>query len=161
MLPEPILRQQYVALFAGASPLEDLALVVREAGVAKAIQVPDLDLAKIAEQLGVEPSDQITGYSACVFVEGPSDIDYLTTVAQKLGDVARIPTTFEDRNIGFVLCGGETLKSWIDRWAMGRLNRRFGVIIDIDRTAPTANIAPKKTKLEARMRISGRNVLHS
>jgi len=131
-------------VFAGASPIEDLALVVREAGVARAIQTPNLDFASVAEQLGVEPSDQITGYHACIFVEGPSDIEYWTTVAQKLKEAGRIDANFEDRHIGFVLCGGETLKHWIDLRAMGRLNRHFGVVVDSDRESSQHTLPGRK-----------------
>jgi len=142
-------------VFAGASPIEDLALVVREAGVARAIQTPELDLAKVAEQLGVEPSDQITGYNACIFVEGPSDIQYLTTVAQKLKEAGRIGAHFDDRRIGFVLCGGETLKNWIDLRAMGRLNRHFGAIVDSDRESPQHNIPGRKQNWKQKCEAQG------
>jgi hypothetical protein len=131
-------------VFAGASPIDDLALVVREAGVARAIQTPHLDFASVAEQLGVEPSDQITGYHACVFVEGPSDIEYWTTVSQKLKEAGRIDANFEDRHIGFVLCGGETLKHWIDLRAMGRLNRHFGAVVDSDRESSQHAVPGRK-----------------
>ncbi|MCL6526206.1 MAG: ATP-binding protein [Thermaceae bacterium] len=123
-------------VFAGASSIEDLALVVRNAGVARAIQSPELDLADVATQLGVEPSDQITGYHACIFVEGPSDIEFWNSVARKFKESGHTTADFEDRKIGFVLSGGDTLKYWINTEAMGRLNRRFGVIVDSDRESP-------------------------
>jgi putative ATP-dependent endonuclease of OLD family len=119
-------------VFAGASPIDDLALIVREAGIAKAIQTPDLKLANVAEQLGVEPSDQIIGYNACIFVEGPSDIVYWSEVARKLKDVGLISKTFDESNIGFILCGGETLKNWVDLRAMVKINKHFGVVVDSD-----------------------------
>jgi len=131
-------------VFAGASPIEDLALVVREAGVARAIQTPDLNLSDVAEQLGVEPSDQITGYKACIFVEGPSDVEFWRAVARKFKEAGKIESDFDDLQIGFVLCGGETLKYWIDRRAMRRLNRRFGVIVDSDRKSSNHNIPGRK-----------------
>lgn len=46
-------------VFAGVSPIDDLVLIVREQAVAKAFQTPNLDLDKVAKELGVEPSDQI------------------------------------------------------------------------------------------------------
>lgn len=131
-------------VFAGASPIEDLALVVRGAGVAIAIQAPDLNLADVAEQLGIEPSDQITGYHACIFVEGPSDIEFWKSVAQKFKESGYTTANFEDRKIGFILCGGETLKYWIDTRSMGRLNRRFGAIVDSDRASPQHSIPGRK-----------------
>ena len=131
-------------VFAAESPIEDLALIVREAGAARAIQTPHLDLLDVAEQLGVEPSDQIIGYNACVFVEGPSDIEFWQTVASKLKDSRRVDATFGDKQIGFVLCGGETLKHWVNRRTMCRLNRRFGVVVDSDRKSPQDNVPGKR-----------------
>lgn len=139
-----IIVTSHSPVFAGASPIEDLALVVRYGGVARALQSPELDLSDIAAQLGVEPSDQITGYSACIFVEGPSDVVFWKTVAKKFKDAGLVNADFDDCRIGFVLCGGETLKYWIDLRAMGRLNRRFGVVVDSDRKSPQHNIPGRK-----------------
>lgn len=131
-------------VFAGASPIDNLALVVRDAGVAKAIQTPELNLLDVAEQLGVEPSDQITGYNACIFVEGPSDIEFWKAIASKFKDAGHVNVDFDDQRIGFVFCGGETLKHWIDLRAMGRLNRRFGAVVDSDRESRQHNIPGRK-----------------
>ena len=121
-------------VFAGASPIEDLALVVRTAGVARAIQTPDLDLSDVAEQLGVEPSDQITGYNALVFVEGQGDIVFWKTVALTLKEAGHVDADFDDKQIGFVMLGGkDTLKHWINFRAVHRLNHHFGVVVDSDR----------------------------
>jgi hypothetical protein len=64
-------------VFAGSSPVEDLAQIVRERGKSKAIQLPELNLYDVACELGVEPSDQIMGYNACVLDEhrGFAEID--------------------------------------------------------------------------------------
>jgi len=139
-----IIITSHSPVFAGESAIEDLLLVFRDAGIAKAIQTPKLDLAGVAEQLGVDPSDQITGYNACIFVEGPSDIEFWTTIAQKLKDARRITNNFEDLRIGFVIYGGDTLKHWINLRAMGRLNRNFGAIVDSDRESAKHNIPQKK-----------------
>jgi len=142
-------------VFAGASPIEDLALVVRDTGVARAIQIPELDLSDVAEQLGVEPSDQITGYNACIFVEGPSDVEYWMAVAQKFKEAGLTDANFDDRRIGCVMCGGETLKHWIDLRAMGRLNRRFGAIVDSDRESPQHNIPGRKLNWKQKCEAQG------
>ncbi len=131
-------------VFAGAPPIEDLALVVRDKGVARAIQAPELDLSNVAEQLGIEPSDQITGYNACIFVEGPSDIEFWMAISEKLKEGGVTAYDFNDLRIGFIICGGETLKHWINIRAMGRLNRRFGVVIDSDRESPIHVVPGKK-----------------
>jgi predicted ATPase len=139
-----IIVTSHSPIFAGASPIEDLTLVVREGGIAKAIQTPELDLADVSTELGVEPSDQITGYNSCVFVEGPSDVEFWETVARKFKEAGLVDADFHDRRIGLIICGGETLKFWIDRRAMERLNRRFGVIVDSDRKSPGHNIPGRK-----------------
>lgn len=139
-----IIISSHSPVFAGASPIEDMALVVRETGVARAIQGSDLSLSDVAEQLGVEPADQITGYNACVFVEGYSDLKFWRTVASKLKEAKHVDADFDDKQIGFVLCGGDSLKHWVNLRAMSRLNRHFGVIVDSDRKSPEDNIPPRK-----------------
>jgi predicted ATP-dependent endonuclease of OLD family len=131
-------------VFAGASPVEDLKLIVRERGVAKSIQYPDLSMDKIAEELGVEPSDQITGYKACVFVEGGSDVMFWKTVASKLKEGGYVQANFDEKGIGFIPVGGDNLKYWIDLRAMKKLNRRFGVVVDSDRKNKTDDIPKRK-----------------
>lgn len=139
-----IIVTSHSPVFAGAPPLEDLALVVRDAGVARAIQTPDLNLSDVAEQLGVEPSDQITGYKACVFVEGPSDVEFFQTVALKLKEAGHLDADFDDKRIGFIICGGENLKHWINLRAMSNINRRFGVVVDSDRESPQHSVPQRK-----------------
>jgi len=131
-------------VFAGSSPLEDLVLIVRERGMAKSIQHPELDLGKIAEELGVEPSDQITGYKACVFVEGPDDVMFWKTVAFKLKESGYLKVDFEDKEIGIIPIGGSNLKCWINIRAMSRLSRRFAVVVDSDRKSPSDGIPQRK-----------------
>lgn len=139
-----IIITSHSPVFAGSSPIEDLTLIVREGGVARSVQYPELDTGRIAEELGVEPSDQITGYKACVFVEGKDDIIFWKTVASKLRKAGHIEANFEEKGIGFIPVGGSNLKYWIDIRAMKRLNRRFGVVIDSDRKSQSDNIPQRK-----------------
>lgn len=129
---------------AGASPIKDLALVVRSAGIARAIQTPELNPSDIAEQLGIEPADQITGYRACVFVEGPTDISFWKVVALKLREAGYLNTDFDKGQIGFVITGGDNLKHWVSQRAMCRINRRFAVVADSDCTAAGHAIPGRK-----------------
>lgn len=131
-------------VFAGASLIEDLTLIVREQGVAKAIQSPNLNFDEIAEELGVEPADQILGYKACVFVEGPDDILFLEKVASKLKNGGYITSDFADKGIGLIPVGGSNLKCWINMSAMKKLNRRFAVVVDSDRKSPNDCIPQTK-----------------
>jgi len=150
-----IIITSHSPVFAGASTLEDLTLVVREGSVAKSIQYPELDTGKIAEELGVEPSDQITGYNACVFVEGQDDIMFWKIVASKLKEEGYIGANFEDIKIGFIPVGGSNLKCWIDIRAMKRLNRRFGVVVDSDRKSQTDNIPQGKLNWKTQCKQEG------
>ncbi len=139
-----IIITSHSPVFAGASSLEDLTLVVREKGIAKSIQHLELDTGKIAEELGVEPSDQITGYKVCVFVEGPDDITFWRAIASRLKEGGHIEADFEEKGIGFIPVGGSNLKYWIDLRALKRLSRRFGVVVDSDRKSQTDNIPQRK-----------------
>ena len=131
-----VILSTHSPVFAGASPVSDLALVLRSKGVAYSQQYPELDLADIAEQLGVEPSDQIIGYKACLFVEGPKDVEFWNSLARTFKDGGKISKDFEDLQIGIVPFGGENLKHWISLGAMSKLNRRFAVVVDSDRQNP-------------------------
>lgn len=139
-----IIITSHSPVFAGASSIEDLTLIIRKGGIARVIQHPELDTSEIAEELGVEPADQITGYNACVFVEGQDDIMFWKIVASKLNEGGYIDANFEDKRIGFIPVGGSNLKCWIDIRAMKRLNRRFGVVVDSDRKSQTDSIPQKK-----------------
>lgn len=139
-----IIITSHSPVFVGASLIEDLTLIVRESGIARSIQHPELDTGNIAEELGVEPSDQITGYRACVFVEGINDIIFWKTLASKLKEAGHIEANFEEKGVGFIPIGGSNLKYWIDLRAMKRLNRRFAAVVDSDRKSQIDNIPQRK-----------------
>jgi predicted ATPase len=142
-----IILTSHSPVFAGASLVRDLVLVERRDGLAHAIQEPDR--ARIAEELGIEPADQITGYHACVFVEGTSDIYFWQTVARTLRAAGYLEADFEERGIGLMPSGGGTLKQWITMRALGRLSRRFIAVMDSDRESPTHPL-PESTGLRLR-----------
>lgn len=137
-----VILTSHSPVFAGASPLSDLVLIERTGGVARATQGPDPDA--VAEELGVEPADQITGYSACVFVEGRDDVFFWRTLAQKLKESGHIRADFDDLRIGLMPSGGHNLKHWITLRAMGRMNRRFAMIVDSDRFSAAHDVLPEK-----------------
>jgi len=139
-----IIVTSHSPVFAGVAPIEDLILIVREKGIAKTIQYPKLDTGEIAEQLGIEPADQITSYRACVFVEGHNDIVFWKTVACKLKEGCYVSASFEHKEIGFVPVGGSNLKCWVGIRAMKRLSRRFGVVVDSDRKNQADSIPQRK-----------------
>lgn len=120
-------------VFAGSSPVDDLVLVVREDAVAKAIQKPALSLEVVAKELGVEPSDQIMGYRACVFVEGKDDVMFWQTIVKKFREGLIINSDFQEKNIGLIVVGGDNVKCWINLGTMKKLNKNFIVIKDSDK----------------------------
>lgn len=83
-------------------------------------------------------------YCVVVFVEGPDDINFWTTVATKLKQAGYINADFEDEQIGLLPFGGDNLGHWIHSGAMQKLTRRFGVVVDSDRKSPQHNIHGKK-----------------
>ena len=137
-----VILTSHSPVFAGASPLSDLVLIERTGGVARAIQGPDP--ADVAEELGIEPADQITGYSACVFVEGRDDVYFWRTLAQTLKRSGHLRADLDDLRIGLMPSGGHNLKHWITLRAMGRMNRRFAMIVDSDRFSAAHDILPEK-----------------
>lgn len=137
-------------VFAGRSEPEALALIIREGREARCVQGQDLDPYDVAAELGVEPSDQIYAYTACVFVEGEDDILFFETIADILAKAGRIPCTLCERGIGFVPVGGaENLKHWINRRALKGLNKNCAVIVDSDRRSPTHAIPRRKLNWKA------------
>lgn len=137
-------------VFAGASPRDDLALVKRNEGIARAVQTPDLELSDVAESLGVEPADQITGYKAVVFVEGVTDGEFLFEISQKLAEAGHVAASLKESGIGYVPYGGsDTLKHWVNMRALGRLNRRYVVVVDSDRKSPTHVVPQRKLNWKA------------
>ncbi len=139
-----ILITSHSPVFAGISPIEDLTLIKREQGVASSVQVPQLSLDEVAFELGVGSSDQLFGFDAIVFVEGPNDETFFRTVASKLKESGEINSDFDDVNIGFIFTGGDNLKHWVDRSVMRQLTRTFCVIVDSDRSSATDPIPSRK-----------------
>lgn len=148
-----ILLTSHSPVFAGASPLSDLVLIERTGGTARATQEPDP--AVVAEELGVEPADQITGYRACVFVEGKDDVHFWRTIARTLKQGGHLRADFDDLGIGLMPSGGHNLKHWITLRAMSRMNRRFGMIVDSDRFSADHPILPEKVQWKAACEAQG------
>jgi len=139
-----IIVTSHSPVFAGCSPMDDLVLIKRLKGVATIEQSMDLDPYEVVDELGIEPSDQIIGYDACIFVEGKDDIKFFETIATKLKDDRHITNNFEDKKIGFIICGGDNLKHWVELNAMNKLSRHFGVVIDSDLKSSADTIRGKK-----------------
>ncbi|MBI5460217.1 MAG: AAA family ATPase [Methanobacterium sp.] len=150
-----IIITSHSPVFAGSANMDSIALIVRNKGIAEAKQSSDFDASEIAEELGVEPADQITSYKACIFVEGKNDMDFFSEIASKMKANSRISEDFSDKDIGFIIHGGDNLKHFVDANALSRLSKRFGVVIDSDREDHSHNIPQRKLNWKSKCELSG------
>lgn len=128
-----VLITTHSPVFAGVIEPESLIWTKKTQGIISKVQGQDLDLEALALDLGIEPSDQIYGYRACIFVEGDDDIDFLEQIASKLKEGGYLKETFADKQIGLIPVGGcGNLKLWINRRAMRSLSRKYGLFADSD-----------------------------
>lgn len=146
-----ILITTHSPVFVGSTPGEDLTLVTREDGLSGVMQTPRLDLEDVAMELGVEPSDQIIGYDAIVFVEGITDIEFYNKIAKTLKESGNISADFDDKNIGFVICVGDNIKHYINRRTLKKLCQNFAVVVDSDRTKPEDEISKRKKEWKSKV----------
>ncbi len=151
-----VLLSSHSPVFAGSTRQDDLVLVRRQNGVGRICQGSDLDLLELARELGVEPSDQIFGYKACVFVEGESDVTFLTRTSELFKEAGRIDRTFAEGGIGLIPLGGkDSLQHWVARKALRNLSVRYGVLIDSDRKRDQDNIPQRKLNWKAKCEKEG------
>lgn len=150
-----VLVSSHSPVFAGSTDINNLVLIIRDAGLARALQGAQLELVKVADELGVEPCDQIYGYKAIVFVEGRDDCEFLSMVARTLSSCGQIPSNFEDKRVGVLPGGGDNLKHWITRKAIKGINRRYAVILDSDRKSSADSMPPAKLKLKEEVERDG------
>lgn len=139
-----ILITTHSPVFAGSADLEDIVLVSRSNGRSTSTQFPNLKALEIANELGVEPTDQITAFKACAFVEGKDDVYFWKTVAEKFKKSGKTDSDFDMSRIGLIITGGDNLKHWMSERAMAQLNRRFCVIVDSDKTSAKNDVPGKK-----------------
>ena len=127
-------------VFAGSVEIDDLLLMKKDEDIAIISQIPELDLEKVAEELGVDPRDKLFGYNACIFVEGPEDIKFLESTAEVLKAAGYIDKDFNDKKeIGFIIVGGDNLKHYIERKTCSKLGLEFAILRD-------SNLDPSKGK---------------
>lgn len=146
---EQILVSSHSPVFAGSTDIENLILLIRQNGITKVLQGENLELEKIAEELGVESSDQVYGYRAVVFVEGPTDCIFFETIANTFHESKKLQSTFQKERIGVLPGAGNNLKHWVTRRIMKRINQRYAVILDSDRKSSSAPIPQEKKRLKS------------
>ena len=142
---DQVLVTSHSPVFAGSTDISSVVLVTRENGVTKVQQGEDVELEKVAKELGVEPSDQVFGFKGCIFVEGEKDIEFLEAVAKILKEAGHIPRTLSDVGVGIIAFGGsDNLRHWITRNSLKRINRRYAILIDSDRKLLSDNVPQRK-----------------
>ena len=146
---QQIILTTHSPVFAGSVGSQNLALIKRTGGVATVYQGDGLQMEELADELGIDPRDQIFGYKACVFVEGSTDATFLENIAKVLKANGIVSRDFGDSDIGLIPTNGSSIKFFVDRRAFKRLHKKYGVMLDSDRESPESEIAPWKLRLKA------------
>ena len=124
-------------VFASSAPLRDVVLVVRPDARAEARQVPRIDEAQIAAELGVEASDRLVGKNHIILVEGPRDVEFYSNVLSLLYGAGH--TTLDPNTVLFLQCGGiNNLRFSATTRCMDSAGLKWAVLTDSDRTAAGA-----------------------
>jgi len=121
-------------VFASSAALRNVVLVVRPDSRAEARQIPRVDPAQIAEELGVEASDRLVGKNYIVLVEGPRDVEFYENVLSNLH--AAGATDLDPAAVLFLQCGGiNNLRFTVTTRCMDSAGLKWGVLADSDRAA--------------------------
>jgi predicted ATP-dependent endonuclease of OLD family len=150
-----IIVTSHSPVFAAEANDRDIILVTREKEKASMTQHPALNPETIVDELGILPRDQIVSYSACLFVEGPSDAIFFETMARKLKNSMRISHDFIDKKIGVIPVGGNNLKFYVEKRTLGKLHRVFAVITDSDKKSSSDQIKKRKTEWQCQCQNEG------
>ncbi|MFI5022693.1 MAG: ATP-binding protein [Alphaproteobacteria bacterium] len=134
---DQVLLTTHVPGLAGLVPIDSLRYVDRPADT-RDVRIragsPEV-YAEIADALGVLPDPvQKTSLKVAVLVEGKNDIDALRSMAVVLAEAGEITALAEDR-IFWAMGGGDTLKDWIERRYLDKLELPQVIIRDSDRSA--------------------------
>lgn len=145
---DQVILTTHVPGLAGLIPLDSLRYIDVEPDT-RDIRIrsgsPDV-YTEIAEALGVLPNSiHKTSLKVAVLVEGKNDIDALRSLASVLTKSGKIQP-FSEESIFWTIGGGETLKDWIERSYLDRLNLPQVIIRDSDRSAAAMPLSAEKTK---------------
>lgn len=147
---DQVVLTTHVPALAALIPLESLRFVDRDPATG-AVRVRsgsqgDGVYAEIADALGVLPDPLAKqGIKVAVLVEGKTDIDAIRSMMQVLvaaGEIAQI----DERYIFWTIGGGDnTLKDWVERRYLDKLNVPQVMLQDSDRTSAALPIKAEKT----------------
>ena len=122
-------------VFAASTPLDGITLVQRIGQSSTTVQMPALDLAFVAEELGVEAPDRLVGRNHVVLVEGPRDVEFYSIVLEELYRAGQ--TKLDPSKVLFLQCGGaQTIKFAVTFGSMDKVGLKWAVLGDSDRQAP-------------------------
>lgn len=154
---DQVVLTTHVPALAGLIPLESLRFVDRDPST-NAVRVRsgshgDNVYAEIAEALGVLPDPLAKqGIKVAVLVEGKTDIDALRSMIQVLvaaGEIGQV----DERFIFWTIGGGDnTLKDWVERRYLDKLNVPQVMLQDSDQTSALLPVNADKTKWLNEMR---------
>jgi putative ATP-dependent endonuclease of OLD family len=146
---DQVVLTTHVPALAALIPLESLRFVDRDpATLAVRVRSGTAEenvYAEIAEALGVLPDPLArTGIKVAVLVEGKTDIDAIRSSIQVLVADGEIPQ-FEENYVFWTIGGGEnTLRDWVERRYLDKLNVPQVVIQDSDRESAVLPIPQEK-----------------
>jgi hypothetical protein len=94
------------------APESSIRFIDRSSGATVIHEGSDEVLDMVAETLGVLPDSRV---AVLVFVEGPTDVDFLRHASRKYHEVATdIPDLSESKDAAFLPLGGTNLQQWVD-----------------------------------------------
>lgn len=147
---DQVVLTTHVPALAALIPLESLRFVDRDPAT-NAVRVRsgiqgDGVYADIADALGVLPDPLAKqGIKVAVLVEGKTDIDALRSMIQVLVAAGEIPA-MNEQHIFWTIGGGDnTLKDWVERRYLDKLNVPQVMLQDSDRTSSALPINADKS----------------
>jgi putative ATP-dependent endonuclease of OLD family len=147
---DQVLITTHVPALAGRMPLESLRFIdVEAAGDVVRVRSGSDDPSvfdEIANALGVLPEAiDSTDVKVAVLVEGKTDIDAIRSMINVLTDAGEIEAV-DDSRIFWTIGGGDTtLRDWVERRYLDRLNIPQVMLQDSDQTDPGLPLAAEKT----------------
>lgn len=131
-----VLLTTHVPGLAALLPLNSLRFIHKsETSPYSVIDPPsDESYRKIADSLGILPSEDTAKAKAIVMVEGPSDVIFFRHTAAVLKGAGYLKHDFEDKGIIPLIMGGcGNLKHWVNLKLLVALEKPFCVFMDSDK----------------------------
>ncbi|MBN2465815.1 AAA family ATPase [candidate division WOR-3 bacterium] len=142
-------------VFVSEARIEDVALVVRESGKARVQQSPEVNVDRIAEELGVEASHRLVGRNYVVLVEGQRDVRFYEAVLELLHAAGE--TKLDPAKVLFLQGGGaDNVKFNVTSRCIDKAGLKWAVLADSDRETDGGLLGEKAAKLAKACKRAGR-----